>query len=611
MHTVHATDTPPAFHPPAHESARAVAPDNPFSKFLDSEAVAPALSQQTSSLPAGSLPAGSLPVDSLPIGTLAAGPAANLQIAETRLGPGPNDLSHRHPLPNGLGGDPNAFESATPPTLLTAGRSQGSPELTISAFEERDELDPSGLDSNDRDSSGILPFCVAFLPVPATAPITPVVSKTPQDSSQQQRLDSSPASASANAIPPSPPSAFSILASTPASNVSGSPLRPVSNAANPPSLSRLDSTAVSSQAASPAARSGAESDANSSPDTDAESAPSALRLRFAKSLAVVARSSSSPDIRGFSPSSAESSLAPPPVEEDAMASRVGRNPKDPISVPHSGPGAESASSSQPSSEFLVVGAQSPSSAPSSTATGAESATNSAAEPAGVPSGPVPNVSSDTGDSPSVPLPQQSRLGLAATETILEKNASQSMRVVSIRLPIEDGTGSGGSIDIAVARRSQNLEVSLSGSSAGLQRAVSESLESLVRKLAVDQWTSLGSGSSDQRQFPAADRAGAMNLPLEVPSPALERGAGAEFRINPDLAPEAASRLTASKTDFSRADDSSPGQDPSRDQSSAGESQSRQQQQEENRRQRQMRSETWNRTATSAFELQSLLNAATS
>lgn len=90
---------------------------------------------------------------------------------------------------------------------------------------------------------------------------------------------------------------------------------------------------------------------------------------------------------------------------------------------------------------------------------------------------------------------QARVSATSTAVILDKQASGAVKTVSIRLPIEDGSRGGAVVQIDVARRNSVLEVRLAGSSDGLQKAVTESIDSLVQKLAVDRWSLDGKAPS--------------------------------------------------------------------------------------------------------------------
>ncbi len=69
-----------------------------------------------------------------------------------------------------------------------------------------------------------------------------------------------------------------------------------------------------------------------------------------------------------------------------------------------------------------------------------------------------------------------------------------VRSIRIRLPIVDGVA-GGSIQIDLSRRGHGLEVRLAGSNQDLQRAVTSSIDSLVRKLAADSWSPTGASAT--------------------------------------------------------------------------------------------------------------------
>ncbi len=104
---------------------------------------------------------------------------------------------------------------------------------------------------------------------------------------------------------------------------------------------------------------------------------------------------------------------------------------------------------------------------------------------------LPRQESLAADKSSAPAPEQRlqpRVSAATAATILDKQASGSVKSVSIRLPIKDGSRAGSAVQIDVARKNSVLEVRLTGTSDGLQRAVTESIDSLVQKLAVDRWS---------------------------------------------------------------------------------------------------------------------------
>jgi hypothetical protein len=113
---------------------------------------------------------------------------------------------------------------------------------------------------------------------------------------------------------------------------------------------------------------------------------------------------------------------------------------------------------------------------------------------------APRLEAHAADKPqALPAEQrpQSRVSAATTATILDKQASGAVKTVSIRLPIEDGSRAGSAVQIDLARKNSVLEVRLTGTSDGLQRAVTESIDSLVQKLAVDRWSLDAPASPDR------------------------------------------------------------------------------------------------------------------
>lgn len=150
---------------------------------------------------------------------------------------------------------------------------------------------------------------------------------------------------------------------------------------------------------------------------------------------------------------------------------------------------ESKASSQASSESPAISNVESADTPLLKAPPAPSEEMSSAAPHSVEIAPKASHSASESRSPAPAEPRiASRVSVSTTAAILDKQASASVRTVSIRLPIEDGSRAASSLQIEVARRNSLLEVRLAGSSDGLQRAVSESIDSLVQKLSVDRWT---------------------------------------------------------------------------------------------------------------------------
>jgi hypothetical protein len=159
------------------------------------------------------------------------------------------------------------------------------------------------------------------------------------------------------------------------------------------------------------------------------------------------------------------------------------------------------------------------------------------------------------------------LSAASASSILDKQAKDTVRTVSIRLPIENGARGVSSVQIEVARRSQLLEIRLTGSSQDLQRTVTESLDSLVQKLAVDRWAP---------ESPAGVSAGPQQpLLAEVPRASLEPGVELAPRL-PGTSSGQEIAVAARELPLDAARDATRGEDPNRD-SNSGQSQEQHQQ----------------------------------
>lgn len=189
---------------------------------------------------------------------------------------------------------------------------------------------------------------------------------------------------------------------------------------------------------------------------------------------------------------------------------------------------------------------------------------------------------------------QPRVSTSTTATILDKQASGAVRTVSIRLPIEDGSRAGSAVQIDVARKNSVLEVRLTGTSDGLQRAVTESIDSLVQKLAVDRW-SLDAPASPDR---STDAVGIPRMESMLPESG-ESSARPNLRMPSQeiasAAREMALEAPAQSTSGQQSSDSQRNQDFQQD---SGAREHPQQQQEEQRR---PRPEAWGQFLQAAEE----------
>jgi hypothetical protein len=202
--------------------------------------------------------------------------------------------------------------------------------------------------------------------------------------------------------------------------------------------------------------------------------------------------------------------------------------------------------------------------------------------------------------------QAPRLSAVSAGVILERQATGSVKTLSIRLPIEDGSRLGSAVQIDVARKNAVLEVRLTGSSAGLQQAVTESIDSLVQKLAVDRW-SVDAKSSVEPGAEAAASPRAEMILYEGGDRLPRSSARAQMQENASAARELALEAPASTSSSA----SSSQQSGDRQQSSSMEHDSgprdnANQQQAQQEEQRRPRREAWNqyfRAAEESFEME--------
>ncbi len=202
--------------------------------------------------------------------------------------------------------------------------------------------------------------------------------------------------------------------------------------------------------------------------------------------------------------------------------------------------------------------------------------------------------------------QRSRVSAASAGVILERQAATAVKTVSIRLPIDDGSRLGSAVQIDVARKNAVLEVRLTGSSEGLQQAVTESIDSLVQKLAVDRW----SLDAQPRVEPGAEAVafprtetmlseGGDRLPRPPARAQVQENGGGVG----EMAPEAPATTSSSASSSQQSGDRQQSSSMEHDSASRENPNQQQAQQEEQRRPRR---ETWNqffRAAAESFEME--------
>jgi hypothetical protein len=195
-----------------------------------------------------------------------------------------------------------------------------------------------------------------------------------------------------------------------------------------------------------------------------------------------------------------------------------------------------------------------------------------------------------------------RLSAASAGLILERQAAGAVKTVSIRLPIDDGSRLGSAIQIDVGRRNAVLEVRLTGSSEGLQQAVTESIDSLVQKLAVDRWSLDGKPARDARvelaAYPKLDSILTESIDAS-PRSAMHRSA----QENASAARELAFEAPASSSSSQQPGDGRRSSDMQHD---SGPRENPNQQQAQQEEQRRPRREAWNRffrAAEESFEME--------
>jgi hypothetical protein len=129
-------------------------------------------------------------------------------------------------------------------------------------------------------------------------------------------------------------------------------------------------------------------------------------------------------------------------------------------------------------------------------------------------------------SPRRSITQTARVFPSAhAEQAVSQNAP--VKSISIRLPIIDGI-EGGTIKIDLSRRSQVLELRLAGSTVGLQRAVTDSIESLLGKLAADHWSPLPTERSASAKPDNLISLGLLRAENKGEAPSTSRPAGEEI-----------------------------------------------------------------------------------